>query len=382
MPVSVHSPRHHSSNVRVDDGVSLPMGEDRNGARGVLPDARQGEKLIKAEGNLASVRLDNGDGAGVESKCSSRVSEPAPGANGLPSRRRGEIRGCRPAFEPRSQGSDDTRDGSLLEHHFAHEDAPCAISVRSPRQVTGVAPIPRGDGVRERETRAVVSARRRRFTHAHYSRHMARSVPSLKDQLKSLAEEIVHNYGHGRTLVAVDGRHGAGQGEFAEALAGTLSARGLKVFHARIDDFFRPRSHREREGWLDGEAHYREAYDYSLLRRVLIDPFRTSGSTGFVLTGFDEVRDEPVFQPKWMSAGPDAILILDGVFLHRPELSGTWNYSVWLSTPPLYADGPEQVRNIASDAAYLSTVKPDEAATAVFDNRDPEHPVRIFVDSC
>ena len=192
----------------------------------------------------------------------------------------------------------------------------------------------------------------------------------------------MHNYGHGRTLVAVDGLHGAGQWRFADALAGALSVRGVKVFHARIDDFFRPRSDREREGWFDGKAHYREAYDYSLLRRVLIDPFRTSGSTSFVLTGFDEVRDEPVFQPKWMSAGPDAILIVDGVFLHRPELAGMWNYSIWLSTPPTESEDPEQVRNIASDEAYLAHAKPSEVATAVIDNRDPEHPVRVFADSC
>src|SRR5690606_18263864 len=108
-----------------------------------------------------------------------------------------------------------------------------------------------------------------------------------------------------------------------------------------MDDFFRPRSDREREGWLDGKAHFREAYDYSLLRRVLIDPFHTSGSTSFVLTGFDEVRDQPVFQPKWMSAGPDAILIMDGVFLLRPELVGMWNYSIWLKTAPMTSNDPE-----------------------------------------
>lgn len=211
---------------------------------------------------------------------------------------------------------------------------------------------------------------------------MAGSKPLLRDELKSLAAEILHNYGHGRTIVAVDGRHGAGQWDFADGLARELSATGAKVFHARIDDFFRPRSDREREGWLDGKAHFREAYDYSLLRRVLIDPYRTGGSTGFVLTGFDEERDEPVFQPKWMSAGPDAILIIDGVFLHRPELVGTWSFSVWLSTPPRDSEDPEQVRNAASDEAYLAKTSPAERATAAYDNQDPEHPVRVFSDSC
>ncbi len=211
---------------------------------------------------------------------------------------------------------------------------------------------------------------------------MARWAPQVKDQLESIAGEILHNYGKGRTMVAVDGRYGAGQAEFADRLAEVLEAREVKVFRARIDDFFRPRADREREGWLDGKAHFREAYDYSLLRRVLIDPFHTAGSTSFVLTGFDEVRDQPVFQPKWMSAGFDAILILDGVFLHRPELAGAWNYSIWLSTPQSETDDAEGQRNVEADEAYLAETTPSEKATAIIDNRDPLHPKRVFEDSC
>lgn len=211
---------------------------------------------------------------------------------------------------------------------------------------------------------------------------MARWAPQKKDELESIAGEILHNYSRGRSLVAVDGRHGSGQRHFADAVAETLVAHGTKVFRAHIDDFFQPRASREREGWLDGGAHYRAAYDYSLFRRVLVDPFHAGGSTGFVLVGFDEVRDQPVFQAKWMSAGPDAILIVDGVFLHRPELSGLWNYSLWLSVPPSPSDDPEKVRDAAADVAYLRDANPSAKATAIIDNQDPELPQRVFADSC
>lgn len=211
---------------------------------------------------------------------------------------------------------------------------------------------------------------------------MARWAPAKKDQLEALATEILHNYSRGRALVAVDGRHGAGQREFADALAEELREKSAHVFRASIDDFFRPRRDREREGRLDGRAHYREAYDYSLLRRVLVDPFHTGGSTGFVLTGFDEVRDQPVFQPKWMSAGFDAILVMDGVFLNRPELAGLWNYSIWLTTPLLEPQDDEQKRNVESDEAYLKDANPSEKATTLIDNQDLDHPRRVFADSC
>jgi uridine kinase len=118
---------------------------------------------------------------------------------------------------------------------------------------------------------------------------------------------------------------------------------------------------------------YTDGYDHSLLRRVLIDPFPTGGSTGYALTGFDAERDEPVFQPKWKSAGHDAILIVDGPFLNRPELSGIWNYSIWLEDPSSEDE---------FDTAYLAAETPSARATAIYDNSDPEHPRRIFADSC
>ena len=212
--------------------------------------------------------------------------------------------------------------------------------------------------------------------------NMAGWSPQLKNQFESLSKEIRHNYAQGRTLVAVDGRHGAGQRDFADGLAEVMRLDGVHVFRASIDDFFRPRRDRERAGWLDGKAHYRGAYDYSLLRRVLTDPFHTAGSTGFVLAGFDEERDQPVFQPKWATAGADALLIVDGVFLNRQELTGLWHYSVWLNTAPIASDNEIVARDAEADVAYLADADPSARATAIMDNQDPAHPSRIFGDSC
>ena len=207
----------------------------------------------------------------------------------------------------------------------------------------------------------------------------ARWAPQKKDTLEALADEILHNYGRGRAIVAIDGRHDSGMFEFADALAAVLRTRGRTVFRASIEDFHQSRARRE-------SGLYENGYDYSLLRRVLIDPYRTAGSTGFAVTGFDAQRDEPVFQPKWKSAGLDAILLVDGVFLNRPELSGLWNYSLWLESKPELENKPEfegeaELQD-GEDAAYIAAVNPSAKATASYNNADPEHPRRVFADSC
>lgn len=209
---------------------------------------------------------------------------------------------------------------------------------------------------------------------------MARWAPQKKHVLGELADEILHNYGQGRAIVAVDGRHGAGQLEFATELADALRLKGHRVFVASMDDFFRPRFDRDR---IETAADYLDrAYDESLLRRVLIDPYRMGGSTGFQLEGFDVERDQPAFDAKWESAQADAVLIVAGVFLQRKELAALWSYTVWLATPLAEPTSDLEKLRVDADELYLKKAAPSERATTIMNNVDREHPRREFADSC
>lgn len=103
---------------------------------------------------------------------------------------------------------------------------------------------------------------------------------------------------------------------------------------------------------------------------MLLDPFKLGGSTGFVLAGYDGVRDE-ARQARWRTAGRDALLLVDGPFALRPELRGAWSASIRLDTqePPV-------------DASYRASTDPKRIAGILVDVRDPEHPRRLFADSC
>ena len=224
---------------------------------------------------------------------------------------------------------------------------------------------------------------------------MALQVLSKAELLASLAEEILHNYGKGRAIVAVDGLDGAGKSRFADALAAQLGIGHRAVFRASIDDFHWPRARRYARGRDSAEGFYLDSFDYTTFRRVLVEPFRTGSIGSFVLQGFDLKRDVP-FQPKWSSGPEDALLIVDGIFLNRPELKGLWNYSIWLevdaetATARVKARDAEEFehdianpeRYIGGQKLYLEEAKPLEAATAIIDNNDYDHPKRLFADSC
>jgi uridine kinase len=219
---------------------------------------------------------------------------------------------------------------------------------------------------------------------------MALQVLSKSEVIAALSDEILHNYGKGRAIVAVDGRDGAGKTVFADALAEQLGVGHRAVFRASIDDFHQSRARRYARGTDSPEGFYRDSYDYPTFKRMLTEPFRTGWIGSFNLRAFDLKRDVP-FQPVWSSGPEDAILVVDGIFLNRPELKGIWNYSIWLEVDRKIAaqrvlarDGVSGNAKRYSDGQklYLKEAKPSEAATAIIDNNDFEHPKRIFADSC
>jgi uridine kinase len=219
---------------------------------------------------------------------------------------------------------------------------------------------------------------------------MALQVLSKAEVITGLADEILHNYGKGRAIVAVDGLDGAGKTRFADALAAQLGIGNRAVFRASIDDFHWPRARRYARGRDSAEGFYLDSYDYETFKRVLVEPFRTGWIGSFVLKAFDLKRDVP-FEPVWSSGPKDAILVVDGIFLNRPALKGLWNYSIWLDVEPEVAvdrmldrDGPETnaERYTGGQELYLKEAKPRESVTAIINNNDYDHPKRIFADSC
>lgn len=219
------------------------------------------------------------------------------------------------------------------------------------------------------------------------------STPRIRF-LRELATEILGVYGRGRTVVAVDGTDAAERAAFADDLAAVFDEREHPVFRASLRDFRHSRAEQESFGPESPERLLRYLYDFSLLRRVLLDPFRLGGSTGFVTRAFDADRDTWV-EPTWLTGPPDATLILDGEYLNRKELRDLWSSSVLVETEAdavrfpapddLEADddaAPAANEHLVADRLYRGQVRPRSRATAVVDLSNPDDPRRLFLDSC
>lgn len=161
--------------------------------------------------------------------------------------------------------------------------------------------------------------------------------------------------------VAVDGRTASGKTTYADALRSEIAARGRPVVRSSIDGFHRPRAERYARGRRSPEGYYLDARDLGAIRRLLLDPLGPGGDRVYRTASFDLDADRPIDGPT-STAESDAILIVDGTFLQRPELAPAWDVTVFLDT----SDETSLNRGTVRDAAALGG---HEAATAIFVER-------------
>lgn len=145
--------------------------------------------------------------------------------------------------------------------------------------------------------------------------------------------------------VAVDGVDAAGKSTLSGELARRLDADRLSA-----DEFLRPPEERYRRGRESPEGYYLDSFDHDRLREAVL--------------------------------AREGLLIVDGVFLFRPELNDLWDFRIFVhvdfeesirrgierdgaETEPLY-----RRRYVPGQRIYLEQVRPRELADVIVDNTE------------
>jgi uridine kinase len=203
--------------------------------------------------------------------------------------------------------------------------------------------------------------------------------------LELIAERIGGLMGPGLTIVAVDGVDGAGKTMFADALAHRLESTGVSVLRTGIDNFHNSRSVRYARGRDSPEGFFRDSYNLDALREALLFPARINAPLR--VATFDHRTDQPVMSDPITLPLP-AVLIFDGLFLHRRELRDEWDLTIFLDVPfeISYArmakrDGSDPDPNAVANRRYLegqklyfSEASPQERADILIDYSDLDKP--------
>lgn len=132
--------------------------------------------------------------------------------------------------------------------------------------------------------------------------------------------------------VAIEGIDCSGKTTLAGLVSPLVAALGRPVIRAEGDGFLRPREQRYRRGAESPEGYALDTVDYEALRSVLLDPLGPGGSRRYLTAVRSEADDRPL-EVRPETAPEESVLIVDGVFLQRPEVRDCWDLVVWIDVP-------------------------------------------------
>jgi uridine kinase len=122
---------------------------------------------------------------------------------------------------------------------------------------------------------------------------------------------------------------------------------------------------------------------------VLI-PLGPGGNRRYRPAGHD-LRTDQVLRPPLRTAPAGAVVVVDGLFLHRAELAGAWELSIFLDAGfdetarrMAHRDGteadpehPSLARYVLAQRRYLAGCRPRERADVVIDNTTLDAPLLV-----
>lgn len=193
----------------------------------------------------------------------------------------------------------------------------------------------------------------------------------------------------GRTLVGIDGLDGSGKATFADDIAAMVAECGGSTIRISLLNYLNPQSVRYAQGRTSPRGFYEDSYDYQRFHDEVLEPLGREGSGRYRTAAYDLAAEAPVRSP-WLVAPDDAVVVIDGLFLHRREFATSrtqkvWDYSVLLEVPFEEAyrrlsqrDGlspdphaPSNARYYEGQLLYQRECHPLQKADLVIENSDP-----------
>jgi uridine kinase len=214
---------------------------------------------------------------------------------------------------------------------------------------------------------------------------------STRQVVERVAEIVLAAKPRDRPLVVgVTGMDTSGKTVFAGRLAEVLYDRGMPFELVHVDDFHNPMAVRYAAAVPEPRQYYEFGFDFPRLVEQVLRPVREAGRLDVTLRLLDPATDSWTLDRRY-SVTPESVLLVEGVFLLRPETRPWLDLTVYLDVTEAEVIKRARVRDVptqgdeildryrtkylAAQRAYLAEHPPEAFADVIVDNTDWSAPV-------
>jgi len=189
-------------------------------------------------------------------------------------------------------------------------------------------------------------------------------------------------------VVGITGVDVSGKTRFTESFAMFLTSNGRNVQVISLDDFHNPQQVRY-SGENQPENYYNKSFDINTIVERLLIPIKQRSRYSVKLTLLD-LHTNRYEVDREFSFGENTIVLFEGVFLLRKELSPYIDYKIFIDVPfeesknraknrdvPIYGDvilRKYDEKYFPAQGKYLYEYPPSEIADMIIDNTNWEYP--------
>ncbi|MFH1438989.1 MAG: cytidylate kinase family protein [Candidatus Woesearchaeota archaeon] len=213
-----------------------------------------------------------------------------------------------------------------------------------------------------------------------------------QELLRYLAKIIVNIKQFHPIRVGIDGVDASGKTTLANELAEELKSYNRQIIRVSIDGFHNSKEIRYKKGRDSPEGYYFDSFNNQAIIENVLKPLSLNGDLHYTKAVFDFKTEAKVIVPT-EQANMNAILLMDGVFLFRPELVNYWDIKIFLDVDfkitlqralkrdGYYLGSEQQIiekynqRYVPGQRLYFRDANPKEMADFVIDNNDFNNPL-------
>jgi len=153
------------------------------------------------------------------------------------------------------------------------------------------------------------------------------AMPDIRAVVERIAEARTRVSAEHSVLVAVSGIDASGKGFVTARIADALRERALRVAAINVDGWLNLRDRRF-SAVAPGAHYYRNAIRFDTLFAELILPLRERRSHRVEVNHTEETAT--AYQRRVHAYDDIDVIVLEGIFLLKPELRGYYDLSVWI----------------------------------------------------